>query len=401
MDQVYTNTLNLLAETLRTDKSQQLFPSGQIHKTAFKSFSEEDWRQIYHECMLHGILLLVFGQIQRFCRTEDIIRKWQMNAMRQFAHGIKLLEEQKELLTLLEGFHPVIIKGAATAVYYPVAESRQMGDIDLVVLGTDVESCKDILGKQGYILGEENRRHISFYKNGILVELHRRNPYTVKQTAWYDRMDYVVTKADKTKEVSISGYKIPVFEDAYNGLIILTHLLHHMAGGIGLRQLIDWRMYAENYLTDENWYNTFRLLVEELDIVVFTKVVTRTCQLYLGLRDDITWCQDIDMEACGQLIQFVMERGNFGNKMNFNNQSMDVLVRSSGIKNFVVNLQRQGTYNWKVLKKCPWLKPFAWFYQGIRYIRRGYEQKISFKDLKRERVLKREMDALFQKMGLE
>ncbi len=399
MNKTYTNTLHILSKVLNMGSTSYL--ATQLDKHTPLSFSEEDWNLVYQECRQHGILLLTYEYVEANCNVESIVEHWQKDAMRQVAWGMLLLEEQKNVLSLLSSVRPVIIKGAATAYCYPKPEYRQMGDIDLVVLDADMEACKKLLCKIGYLPGEENRRHISFYKNGITLELHRRNTDTVGKTAWYDRMDYVVTRAEQTQEISLSGYIIPIFEDTYNGLIILTHLLHHMAGGIGLRQLIDWRMYCERYLSDDAWNISFQPLVKEMGIDVYTKIVTRTCQLYLGLRDDITWCRNVDERICDSFICYVMEQGNFGSKLEYNSQSMDVLVRSTGVKNMFINLQRQGTYNWKALEKYEWLTPFAWLYQGFRYIKRGCEQEISWKDLKDEKTHKRELDVLFKKMDLE
>ena len=100
-------------------------------------------------------------------------------------------------------------------------------------------------------------------------------------------------------------------------------------------------------------------------------------------------------------MEYVMAQGNFGSKSGYNSHSMDVLFRSAGLRNLFVNLQRQGRYNWKALRKYPWLSPFAWIYQGLRYMRLGFGHGISFKDLKKEKGAQNEMAALFRRMGLK
>lgn len=393
MQKYFVNIFRLLEEVL---KKHNLSDADWAN-----SFFTDRWETTYQECRFHGILLLTYEWAEEHCAYRNVVNRWQSDAMRQAAWNLKVLEEQSQLLNLLYNLHPVIMKGAATAYCYPNPEYRLMGDIDLVILDGNLEAGKQLLLQNGYNLQEEDRRHIVFSRNGITVELHRRNTYSVKQTAWYDRMDYVVTKAAQVQEIEVSGYRIPIFDDTYNGLIILTHLLHHMAGGIGLRQLIDWRMYADKLLTDAYWNSVFRSHVEELDIVDYTKTVTRTCQIYLGLRDDITWCRDVDEKLCESFMEYVMAQGNFGSKPGYNSHSMDVLFRSAGLRNLFVNLQRQGRYNWKALRKYPWLSPFAWIYQGFRYMRLGFGHGIRFKDLKKEKGAQKEMAVLFCRMGLK
>ena len=42
-----------------------------------------------------------------------------------------------------------------------------------------------------------------------------------------------------------------------NGLVLIAHIGQHLRSGLGLRQIIDWMMYAKANLTDEFWKNEF------------------------------------------------------------------------------------------------------------------------------------------------
>lgn len=45
------------------------------------------------------------------------------------------------------------------------------------------------------------------------------------------------------------------------------------------------------------------------------KIVTKMCQMKLGLRTDIVWCNDADDIVCKELLDYIMENGNFGQKI--------------------------------------------------------------------------------------
>jgi hypothetical protein len=92
--------------------------------------------------------------------------------------------------------------------------------------------------------------------------------------------------------------------------------------------------------------------------------------VYLGLTDTITWCYGADPTLCQNLLIHTMQQGNFGKKTNAQlRKTVGVLGVLDSDLNFFQLLQKNGCYNWKLLRRHPWLKPFAWLYQLCRYLR--------------------------------
>lgn len=86
-----------------------------------------------------------------------------------------LVEQTQTELTekLNEKYEYVILKGIASATYYPRPELRCLGDVDFLTKEENVlEIEKEIvaLGYENYL---DNGRHITFKKTGKMIELHR------------------------------------------------------------------------------------------------------------------------------------------------------------------------------------------------------------------------------------
>ena len=126
------------------------------------------------------------------------------------------------------------------------------------------------------------------------------------------------------------------------------------------------------------------------------------CQIYLGLTTDITWCKDADEAICNELMQYVLDCGNFG-------RSREILQSGSTSKlppishpvQLLKYIQSHGETNWKALKKHPYLKPFAWIYQSCRYIKLAIQNKVTPNKLKSIYDEGNKRNEMFAALGLK
>lgn len=133
-----------------------------------------------------------------------------------------------------------------------------------------------------------------------------------------------------------------------------------------MRQILDWLMYVSKVLDDEFWNRAFKVEVLELGLETLAVTVTRMCQMYYGLREDIAWCRNADEKLCDRLLENIASSGNFGcnNGTGKKVESIMVSFRQEGIFR---HIQKAGEYNWKACQQHAWLRPFAWVYQIGRY----------------------------------
>ena len=98
-----------------------------------------------------------------------------------------------------------------------------------------------------------------------------------------------------------------MFPPLENVLVLLEHINQHLEKGLGLRQILDWALYVDKALDDDTWEHTFAPVVHRLGLDRLAITVTRMCQLYLGLRPDITWCASADEKVCDSLMKGLMQ----------------------------------------------------------------------------------------------
>ena len=287
------------------------------------------------------------------------------------SNNVQLMWEQQELGKVLDGIPYLVIKGSCASIYYPEPLRRTLGDIDILVKPEYFTEAYRALEQAGYDTEdplEGNDRHMNFERNGLTIELHRR--YAVLQTkaqeAILDGWLYEATPVIGT----IGKYSFPMPENQLNGLVLLAHINQHLEEGLGLRHLVDWVMYVRHSLDDAAW-PAFKEKSDQIGLTKLAKAVAKFGQMYLGLSTEITWCADMQESTVEDLLDYIFECGNFGHKDSHNNTIVMVMSHGRGLKGFFRNLQKRGEANWEALKTHSWLRPFAWIYQGCRYIKLG------------------------------
>ena len=295
---------------------------------------------------------------------------WQECAAQSTAHYMRVLFEQTNLIKLFENNNIplVILKGTAAAMYYPKPQLRTMGDIDFLVFDTDFERAYSLLQNSGYKFECDygDGRDYTFMKGEVVFELHKRY-----SDADFDIEDILI-KGMKTPVVrTVNGMKFPSLPDYENGLVLLDHIRHHLEGGLGLRQIIDWTMFVNKTLDNDNYKNHFLPLLKAARLEKFCKVVTKMCGMYLFLPEGVTWCDEADEDAANRLFEAVISGGNFGRKNPYVYKPMASVTSAVKKEGVFKVLQTAGMGNFPICRKNRFFGAFAWLFQLFRYIKRG------------------------------
>ncbi|PWJ70835.1 putative nucleotidyltransferase-like protein [Ruminococcaceae bacterium R-25] len=320
-----------------------------------------DWDKVFVLAKTQCIVPLVAAQVPEEYRNE-----WQVLTCQSKAHFMRVLYEQNSLSNLLKinDIPFVILKGTAAAIYFPVPSLRTFGDVDFFISEENLDFARRLLEGNGYILTHNNERHFGYEKNGIEFELHFKY-----SSGFYNDIDHIIIKGlnntDEYKIGNTSFFGLPTYE---NGLVLLGHIMQHLkTSGIGLRQIIDWMMFVHKELNYEAWNNNFRSLAAEAGLEKLAITVTYICEKWLGLPDDVSWCNSVDEEVAEQLFFRIMDEGNFGSDR-ANSEFVKVSMKREGTFKY---LQRSGLINWPLAQKYAVFRPFAWLYQLCRYVCKG------------------------------
>ena len=331
------------------------------------------WQELKH----HAIQNLAVDTMASLDPAHQM--QYIQSAAQSYHHWYSLMQVQQQIMDLLlQAQIPcAVLKGSAANVYYPNPLNRNMGDIDILVKPQDFAQAVQILLSGGCALHDDrNPKHTEFRKNGIAIELHRHFA-TLNHQQRASTLDAMLFDAlDRVEKAELEGFHFYMLPPLENGIVLMEHINSHMESGLGLRQIIDWMLYANRHLSDPVWFQQFSGMIRQVGLEKLACTVTRMCQLYLGLSPDITWCQLSDIALCHRLMTHTLQQGNFGRKQVHNTQKAVILLGALDTeRNFFRLLQKHGCHNWRALKRHPWLKPFAWLYQLCRYIRKALSGK--------------------------
>lgn len=283
---------------------------------------------------------------------------------------------QKNLVKILDGneINYCVIKGTSSASFYNKPQYRSLGDVDFFVDTKDIKKVSKILENEGYSkFLEEHENHVVFKKGRVSLEMHKNvagmpgGENGKKISDFLENLVYNVTE----KKILNTTYKAP--SDKNHGVIILLHTAHHLLNeGLGLRHLLDWGFFIEEYSKQAECNEVFLPFLEEVKLLEFAKILTRTTEVYFGFNNK-EFAKDVNEKLAEELMYDILSAGNFGNK--------DKVYRYSGImvtdnKNGVgknkistiLSVLNDTIYSkYPIVKKHKILYPFVFIWRFIRY----------------------------------
>ncbi len=360
-----------------------------------------DWKEIHQEFVDQTILAIPGTILKQLPMPQEIFKQWKLEMITGSARSIRLMDDQNELVRLLEqqAIPYVILKGVAAAKYYPEPWLRTMGDVDLIVPQGYFDQTKQLMLQNGFAAtddDQEGNRHAAFAHNGVHYELHRY--FSITEDDAGRKLDEIVYQGiENSGETQIMNYAFRTLPEPVNGIVLLAHIRQHLSSGLGLRQMADWFMFVRQELHDEQW-PAFRQMSDQIGLTQLAKAATRIGQLYFGLDESISWCNDVDAVICEDLMDHIFRSGNFGHKDVDNSSAVFAMTRLR--QHFFRTLQENGERNWKALKSHAWLKPFAWLYQLCRYARLGLTSRRIRAKVGEDRAHSRDLADLMKKLKL-
>lgn len=344
-------------------------------------------RETYNDLTNHAVVTLPASIISRIKTTTELRQQWNKSILMQVSFYAKYSYAESHLPITVPY---TILKGTSAAQYYPHPEFRAMGDIDIITRREDFDQAYKDLLNNGYRVCKKLNREVSFAKDGIIVELHH----------------YFASLNDINKSIYMDELILNnitpshVLPDMINGLVLLEHIDQHLENGIGLRQIIDWMMFVNTCLPDEKW-EEFKPHAQSVGLVTLAIVVTRMCEIYLGLPER-KWCELGDEDLCKQLMDYIMACGNFGN-IRADNISVteNVFYASTSARGLLSLLQKRGEVNWMGIRSHALFKPFAWLYQAFRYLFKGFRADSSLSDTLIEYKAAKQRDKMFKALGVK
>ena len=349
------------------------------------------WPLVWREAYVQAVSLIAFsGKTPENCDDECValIRKSLKDDLRSIIHVNK---EHIRLHNIMSeaGIPYVILKGAASAAYYPDPLMRAMGDVDFLVDICDVERACKALEEKGFKRNpKEHEKHIVYFDENGNYEMHI-TPAGVPKGEKGDKVRVLLKNLiEKSCKYETDFGSIQVPSKFHHGLVLLLHTCCHLTSeGIGLRQLCDWAVFVSSF-SDDEFCQVFEAELKSVGLWRFAQVLTKTSVNYLGCKS-FSWAEEIDDEVAEEFIKGVFKNGNLGQKNPTSMQeslfSAEIGDKKSVIKHFFSSVNEIVYFYWGFTKKLKILLPLGWLYFGGRYIIRslmGKRAKISVKNIK-------------------
>ncbi len=371
-----TKEQNLLISVL----AEALFPQGETI-----SSEDVDFLKLWNEAQLQTVSVLVFNKMPLLSFSAEAVSFIRNNLNNWFLKNILIAREHIHLDKMLKNAQIpyVILKGMASARFYPDDLMRMMGDVDFLVKECDIERVDKLLTADSYVARKkEHSHHITYTKNGIRAEMHFLPPGIPEGKTGERIKGYFENITDEARDAKTSVGSICVPSDFHHGMLLLLHTIHHLTGdGLGFRHLCDWAVFVSSFKEAE-----FRALFEEklksVGMWEFAKILTKACGMFLGAPCVLSE-NDADEDICKRLILDIFSSGNFGQKSE--DRSHESLLISSKNEKGVEekSLVAQGLKsvnsivyrNWPFVRKYKLLLPVGWLFFCGRYIFRSIRGK--------------------------
>lgn len=324
---------------------------------------------------VHAVLPLLYF----LCETENNLTKEQKDCIAKTARitvrsNYRLLFLTKYVTEYLQknGISAIVLKGAATASYYPVPELRKSGDIDILIPAQEeFDRACELLQQAGFWPAErqETLHHLELKnEEGIALEVHRTlaEPFESKKINRYLEQ---LLKEYRVNVMENEEWGFPFYQstEAYHAFYLVLHMLQHfLRAGFGIKFLCDWTVFWNRPVAEEQ-KNKFLQLVEESHTGGFVRILTEACVRYLGLKEEnaaFLRKKDTATAEVEEFMREVFEAGEFGHVQ----EKRMVAMRSGGILAYVREFHHQMHLNYPVAGKIVLFWPVLWMSTLARFV---------------------------------
>lgn len=373
--------------------------------------TEEDWDALLTEAEQQAMLSIVFSFAEDKMPEGEVQNKYMKKSSLCMAASIRNLYFHSTLHQLLQenNIPYVILKGQASAMYYPKPMLRDSGDVDFLVHSKDIEIVDRLLAEKGFTKSkkaDEHEFHWAYKKNKARLELHWDIPGIPQKNQDMIRR-YILDIIDcrELMTTRTGAYYVPT--TFHHGLVLLLHTISHISSsGVGLRHLCDWLVF-ENSMPEDVFLSIFKEPLHDMGIWTFAQVITRIGVLYFGCEER-AWCCGADEALCAAFLEDILKGGNFGVK-DVNRKSQVMLIQdkstqkvSNGdvLMNALASINRRAIDDFPIGRKILILRPFIWSYVIVQYlvkVRQGKKRSVLKKKVLLEAV---DRKSLYAKLKL-
>lgn len=381
--------------------------------------SDGEWDSLLSMSRSHQIRALVYWELSRCGCAElmpDGVRAefeeiWQASAVRY----LSFCSFTSFALSIFQtaGIPCAVLKGITLSSLYPVAETRNLTDVDIYVMGgKDFECARELLLERGFSqIANQVGHHLEFSyrmnQGEFILELHSLPAAALPDGSCQREAEKIFADAASDPDFYHPlGMDVPALRPELYAMSLCLHMLQHfMSAGFGLRLLCDWVVFlrAKGEKMDNERFCRY---ICSAGIEKFVWAVTAICSQKMGL-DIERYAPFMSMLKCGisgeqleKMYLDIISGGDFGAAQK---SRMVAVPGDLGLISYLKTLNRQTSFKYPRASKIFVLLPFLWvgtvvgFLQNNRHLRKVKTIDILKNAEERGKLLK-ELE-LFKKKG--
>ena len=365
-------------QTLLTFLSAALFGAPYDMTQTNRMLQDVDVSLLFREALEQGVLPLVYSAITPEVLSAFLREKVQRMVSSALANHMRIEWEHTQVHALMQaqGIPYVILKGCASAEYYPDPSLRAMGDVDFLVNERDAPRAGAALKQAGCTPPHDRHYcHFAYHKGNVGLEVHFAPPGIPAGPVGDVVRGYFKDCIPSARAVQTDAGTMMLPSVFHHGLILLLHTCHHMTGeGIGLRHLCDWAVFA-GHLSDQEFRALYQDKLEKIGLWRYAQLLTQLSIRYLGCPEKAWAMEDVDEPLLRAMLLDIFQSGNFGRKdQERSNQAYLISDRGKDgvkdglmLKQFFVSVNGAVQVHFPACKKHPVLLPVGWVYVCTRH----------------------------------
>lgn len=253
---------------------------------------KQQWQEIYRQASYQGVLGVLWDGVKDLPMDKGLRLNWALNVEKieqRYERQRIVLEELAELFAT-NGMDMMVIKGYGLSLLYPEPKHRPCGDIDFYLYGEYAKGDK-VLEETHNLTTDLNKHHhtVNYYR-GVMLENHYDflNTESHLSNKTIEQRLIAEVEANKGEARGLSnGAKFYIPCPEFNALFLLRHAAAHFAAErIGLRHLVDWALFLQNYGERVDW-KRFYAFAREMNMHRFLNAINTIAIEQLGVNDSL------------------------------------------------------------------------------------------------------------------
>ncbi len=340
----------------------------------------EEQSDILKLAELHRVLPLVYDSMHTcgiaLPQSTPVHKQVRMLVSQQALRTLAFTETYRTLSQ--QGVTPVVVKGIICRNLYPKPDFRISSDEDLLISPAEYPLCRKLLGDMGFSpvkeRSPEHYQHSFVRDDGVHLELH--TSLFATQDPFFDKWNREFEGwKDKTVTVSAEGTEFLTLNPTEHLLYLLLHALKHFIhSGVGIRQVCDIVVFANNHFEEIHWQKLSDRC-KALGALKFSMGIFAIGKKHLNLSPQvscrISQCAPFPQKE-DSLLEDILSAGIYGSATLSRQHSSSITF--SEVKNKNKGFLRRifppakslgGKYSYA--KNSPLLLPIAWGHRLLRY----------------------------------